>query len=64
MGSVEDQVLGRIDPSSFIFGVIAPEEEGEYDYFALVKRGKFKCVEDLVLGWKNALALSEFGDKF
>ncbi len=163
MGSAEYQVLGSIDPPSFIFGVIAPEEEGEsravgtellddlvgqglpaqmlmrsglafdygegvieqqyallgpacevggsergtflaeisiyffedisqrgrsnnplgnregqpvslagsmigilseYDYFDLVKRGKFECVEDLVLGWKNALGLSELGDKF
>ena len=163
MGSAEDQVFGRIDPPSFIFGVIAPEEEGEsrtictellddlvgqglpaqmlmrcgsaidygegvieqlyallgpacevgrskrgtflaeisvdffedisqrgrsdnplgnregqavsltgsmigilseYDYFDLVKRGKFECAEDLVLGWKNALGLPEFGDMF
>ena len=36
----------------------------EYDYFDLVKRGQFECAEDLVLGWKNALGLPEFGDMF
>ena len=29
MGSAEDHMLGSIDPSSFIFGMIAPEEEDE-----------------------------------